>query len=92
MLRPLHSLHCIQLLAQAMSLILSAVLNDVRNLPARLLALGFCRRMLEHQLTVSVVMQIKKHLPGTEEHKAHKANQDSGMGGMSGTGAGTNQY
>ena len=37
-------------------------------------------------------MQIKKHLPGTEEHKAHKANQDSGMGGMSGTGAGTNQY
>ena len=43
-------------------------------------------------LTSVLAAQIKKHLPGTEEHKAHKANQGSGMNNMSGTGAGTNQY
>ena len=40
-------------------------------------------------------LQIKKHLPGTEAHKEHKANKESGMAGNTGAGAGTgagNQY
>ena len=42
-----------------------------------------------------LVVQIKKHLPGTEAHKEHKAHKDTGMTGGTGgamTGGAGDQY